>query len=248
MIKGLEKLVEKDYPGRLIIIGSDRTGKSTIVLYAITGRSPSSQSRKIEYSDHKFFVKPTDESILKTGNVDLLIYPAIFLSEGIVVSNGKQTDDIQAASKVVGDAAQILKMSMEKWEYEPDAPTYTPRISGCVLSPENAALSIIKRSEDGSAERKYFEIPLLHGQGKMISTYSGENKDPLPSFGNYPEDVSLDCSSAEDMAEAAYEAMKPKGDTSGDFRVAVACVYCDIVDSSQYTYSIINRSERDKTK
>lgn len=246
MTKGLEKLIEKDYPGRLIIIGADRTGKSFIVLYAITGRSPSSQARKIEYSGHKFLVKPTDESILNTGNVDLLIYPAILLSEGIVVSNGKQTDDIQAASLDAGNAVQILKMSLAKWDYEPDAPTFTPRISAYILPSKSAAFSIIKRSEDGTAQRKYFEIPLLPGQGKMISTYTGENKDPLPSFGNYPEDVSLSCSSAEDMAEAVYEAMKPKGEKCGDFRVAVVCVYCDIFDSSHYTFSIINRSERDK--
>ena len=246
MTKGLEKLVEKEYPGRLIIIGVDETGKNIIVLYAITGRSPSSQARKIEYSDHKFLVKPTDESILKTGNVDLLIYPAILLSKGIVVSNGKQTDDILAASQDAGNAVQILKTSLERWEYEPDAPTFTPRISASILPPTNAAFNIIKRSENGTAQRKYFEIPLVSGQGKMISTYTGENKDPLPSFGNSPEDVSLVCSSAEDMAEAVYEAMKPKGETYEDFRVAVACVYCDLSNSRQYTYSIINRSERDK--
>lgn len=245
MTKGLEKLIEKDYPGRLIIIGADRTGKSLIVLYAITGRSPSSQARKIEYSDHKFLVKPTDESILKTGNVDLLIYPAILLSEGIVVSNGKQTDDIQAASLKSGNAAHILEMSLAKWEYEPDAPTFTPRISAYVLPLKSAAFSIIKRAEDNTSQHKYFEIPLLPGQGKMISTYAGENKDPLPSFMNDPEDVSLSCSTAEDMAEAVYEAMKPKKKADKDFRVAVACVYRDAVDSSQTTFSIINRSEGD---
>jgi len=222
MTKGLEKLIEKDYPGRLIIIGADRTGKNVIVLYAITGRSPSSQARKIEYSDHKFLVKPTDESILKT-----------------------ETDDIQAASLKSGNAAHVLEMSLAKWEYEPDAPTFTPRISAYILPLKSAAFSIIRRSEDGAAQRKYFEISLLPGRGKMISTYTGENKDPLPSFMNYPEDVSLSCSSAEDMAEAVYEAMKPKKKADKDFRVAVACVYRDAVDSSQTTFSIINRSERD---
>ncbi|MFC2161505.1 IMP cyclohydrolase [Acidobacteriota bacterium] len=245
MTKGLEKLVEKEYPGRLIIIGSDKTGKRFIVLYAITGRSPSSQARKIEYSDQKFLVKPTDESIIKTGNIDLLIYPAVILSRGLVVSNGKQTDDIQAASHDAGNAAQILRNSLAKWEYEPDAPTFTPRISGCVLSPKNAALSIIKRSETGQALHEYFEIPFAPGQGKMISTYTGKNKDPLPSFRSSPEDVSLFCSSAEDMAESVYAAMKPKEEAQGDFRVAVACVYRDVVDSSHFTFSIINRIERD---
>ena len=125
MTKGLEKLQEMDYPGRLIIVGADTTGNNVIVLYAITGRSPSSQARKIVYSNHKFLVKPTDESILKTGNVDLLIYPAILFSEGLVVSNGKQTDSIESASHNVGDASHILNLSLEKWDYEPDAPTFS---------------------------------------------------------------------------------------------------------------------------
>ena len=63
MTKELEPLIEKDYPGRVIIIGSDKTGKNVVVLYAITGRSPSSQARKIEFSDHKFLVKPTDRDV-----------------------------------------------------------------------------------------------------------------------------------------------------------------------------------------
>lgn len=245
MTKGLEKLIEKDYPGRVIIIGSEKTGRNLVVLYAITGRSPSSQARKIEFSDHKFLVKPTDESILKTGNVDLLIYPAILLSDGISVSNGKQTDDIQAAARGAENAVHVLETSLANWDYEPDVPTFTPRISGCILPSNNAAFSIIKRAEDGSAQREYFEIPLIPGQGKMISTYTGINKDPLPSFIGSPEDVFLTETSAEDMAAAAYEAMKPK-ETHYDFRVAVVCVYGDPMDNKRYTFSIINRIERDK--
>jgi len=245
MTKGLEKLTEKDYPGRVIIIGAEKTGKNVVVLYAIAGRSPSSQARKIEFSDHKFLVKPTDESIVKTGNVDLLIYPAILLSEGIVVSNGKQTDEIQAAARGAVNSVHVLETSLANWDYEPDVPTFTPRISGCILPSNNAALSIIKRAEDGTAQREYFEIPLIPGQGKMISTYTGDNKDPLPSFAGFPEDVFLKEASAEDMAAAVYEAMKPRK-TQSDFRVAVACVYGDPIDNKHYTFSIINRSERDK--
>ncbi len=245
MTKGLEKLIEKDYPGRIIIIGADKTGRSLIVLYAITGRSPSSQARKIEFSDQKFRVKPTDETILKSRNVDLLIYPAILLSEGIVVSNGKQTDDIQAAAQGGGNAVDVLERSLAKWKYEPDAPAYTPRISGCVLPSKNAALSIIKKSGDGRAQHIYYDIPLIPGQGKMISTYTGENKDPLPSFKKSPEDVYLSKSSAEDMAEAVYQALKPNEETQRDFRVAVACVYRDM-NSHNDTLSIINRIDRNK--
>ena len=246
MTKGLEKLTEKEYPGRVIIIGAEKTGEKAVVLYAITGRSPSSQARKIEFSGNEFRVKPTDEAILKTGHIDLLIYTAIHVSEGIVVSNGKQTDDIQAAAQGASNAVQVLKSSQAVWEYEPDAPTFTPRISGCILPSKNAALSILKRAEDGGVQRDYFDIPLLPGQGKMISTYSGKNKDPLPSFTGFPEDVYLEEASAEDMAAAAYKAMGPNTASQGDFRVSVVCVYSDLLDFTNTTFSVLNRIERDK--
>ena len=75
------------YPGRIIIIGKSPAGED-VVMYAITGRSPSSQARMllIDEVEKKIFVKPTDEETLKTGNPDLLVYPAIICGSGIAVS------------------------------------------------------------------------------------------------------------------------------------------------------------------
>ena len=66
------------YPGRIIIIGTAPAGQR-VVLYSITGRSPSSQARRLEIDKQagSIFVKPTDEETLKTGNPDLLVYPAV---------------------------------------------------------------------------------------------------------------------------------------------------------------------------
>ena len=95
MKKNLVNVEEMVYPGRVIIIGKSLSGED-VVMYALTGRSPSSQARMllIDEAEKKIFVKPTDEDTLKTGNPELLVYPAVIYGSGIAVSNGKQTDDV----------------------------------------------------------------------------------------------------------------------------------------------------------
>lgn len=243
MGEDFSSLKNKEYPGRFIIIGKDLPGKNVIIVYAITGRSLSSQARRIEVTAEGAWVMPTDEKILEEGNRDLLIYPAILYGHGIAVSNGKQTSDIRDNLTPERDPVDILSSALKHWEYEPDAPTFTPRISGCVLPGGEAALSIIKRNIDGAPSRCYFKIPLLPGKGKMISTYSGKNRDPLPSFEGEPEAVSLIYSTPRETAEAVDTALRaPKSDQ--DFRVAVVCVFFREQTTSEFNTSVINRAER----
>jgi IMP cyclohydrolase len=242
MSKDFYNLREKEYPGRLIIIGRDLSDKNAIIVYAITGRSPSSQARKIDLTTEGAWVKPTDEKILREGNRDLLIYPAILFGQSLAVSNGKQTKDIKCHLYSGLDPTDILSSALRHWEYEPDTPSFTPRISGCVLSDGRAALSIIKRAEDGSPSKQYFNVLIRPGEGKMISTYSGENKDPLPSFRGEPEDAKLTHDSAEKTAKAVYSALAPQK-RDKDFRVAVVCVFSGEQSKSDFNISVINRSE-----
>jgi IMP cyclohydrolase len=243
MVRGLEALSSRSYPGRIIIIGKDLTDENVVVIYAITGRSSSSQARKIVFEGNHAWVKPTDEDVVKKGDVNLLIYSAITISGGIVVSNGKQTDDISARlgfSKIPQD---VLKDALSSWDYEPDPPTYTPRISGCVLSSNEAALSIIRRAADGSSLRNFYAFPLIPGQGKMIATYAGENKDPLPSFASDPAVVEIQTLTAKETVEGVYTTIGP--DIPGqDFRVAAACVFARDLESDDFMTAVINRHER----
>jgi len=243
MAKGLESLSAKEYPGRVIIIGRDKSGKNEVVIYAITGRSPSSQARKLELEDDAIRAKPTDDETLKKGNIDLLVYPAILFSRGIAVSNGKQTVDIKTRLGQSQNPEVVLALALHKWDYEPDSPIFTPRISGCVLPQKKAALGIIKRAPDGSSMRSIFEIPLIAGKGKMITTYRGENKDPIPTFTGEPIDIEIKEEKADDMAEAVYDALGPEAGKS-DYRVSVACVFSDNVSSDEYKIYIINKYER----
>jgi len=213
------------YPGRLIIVGMNPAGQR-VALYAITGRSPASQARRLVIDDRRdrIIVRPTDETILRTGNPDLLVYPAIICGPGIAVSNGTQTEAVFA--HLSGDARPVaaLETALRDWHYEPDEPNFTPRISGCIT--RGAALSIIKRGPDGGSVRHFFEVPLLQGAGKMIATYTGENRNPLPSFVGEPQDVALPWATPEEAARALYQALEPPAG-GVDFRVAVAAVFSD---------------------
>ncbi len=238
MEKNLENIVNMVYPGRVIIIGKTPAGDD-VVMYAITGRSPSSQARKLEINeaDKKIFVKPTDEETLKTGNPDLLVYPAIICKNGIAVSNGKQTEDVFNCLETGKNPAQVLIDSLEKWEYEPDDPNFTPRISGCIT--DGAALSVLKRADDGSVIRNTFKIPMISGKGKMISTYTGVNQNPLPSFAGEPQDVDISWTSPEEAVSAFYEALGP-ADGEPDFRVTAAVAFLDAAGT--ITMKVKNRN------
>ena len=243
MAKSLKSLTAKEYPGRIIIIGRDITGKNEVVIYAVTGRSPSSQARKMELKDDAILVKPTDEETLKKGKVDLLVYPAVLFSSGIAVSNGKQTTDIKNHLGQSQNPAEVLEQALDKWDYEPDEPIFTPRISGCVLPQKKAALSIIKRAQDGFSIRDIFEIRLNTGKGKMISTYEGVDQKIPPAFSGEPLDIEIKEKTADDMAAAVYEALGPSPGQK-DYRVSVVCVFSSDLKLEEYEIFIINRHER----
>lgn len=241
-----DALRNKEYPGRIIILGQNPSGNS-VAVYAITGRSSSSLARKIEQEENILWVRADDEKIVQKGNKDLLCYPAIFMRQGIAVSNGKQTSDIQRYMGRAKSAIGVLTSALQRWEYESDEPTCTPRISGCILPSNEAALSIIKKAKNGSSIRCFFEVPMIKGKGKLISTYEGPNTDPLPSFKGEPMDVDIQGKTAKGIAEAVYNALRPQK-SGKDFRVAVACVVSPDLESDIHKLILINRREREGRK
>lgn len=243
MRKAFENLATMDYPGRVIIIGKDKKEENNIVVYAITARSASSQARKLVAENGAVWTKPIEEIVLESSDKDLLIYPAIYIHQGIAVSNGKQTEDIKKHLTFSRYSSEILLTSLKNWDYEHDPPHFTPRISGCTLPSKNASLSIIKKASDSSSLRYIYEIPLIGGWGKMIATYQGENKDPLPAFSGEPLDIEFEGKSSEEVAEEVYQALAPKIQEK-DYRVAVACVFSKNLFADEFDCTIINRHER----
>jgi len=239
--KGL--LATLEYPGRFIVMGEVAGGGKAAIVYAITGRSPSSQARKLAHRDGGVWVQPTDEDVLKKGNVDLLVYPALLFGQaGIAVSNGKQTADIRDGLASGAGPITVLSKALAAWDYEPDAPIFTPRISGCFVRGA-AGLNVVRRGESGEPLRSYFEVPFREGEGRLISTYAGPNSDPLPAFEGEPRRVGLAGKTARETAEAVYGDLAPAAGKN-DFRVAVACVFVSLSDPGRIELHIINRHER----
>ncbi len=265
-MKGLENIAKMEYPGRGIVIGLHPNGLNEIIVYFVTGRSPSSQAREIvKNKDIKGFAlktNPTDPEALKKGNEALLIYNCIRVAgpkgeHAFVVSNGAQTDLIHKAYEgmtlqhvpphsleaLAGAFARPYEVGLiDVTRYEPDEPNFTPRISG-IITPEGAALHIVKQAERGYPEHQIFGVPHIPGKGKLLTTYTGVNVDPLPSFEGELLDVELD-GDPEELAENIYQALNP------DFRVAVATVFYNreedlpIGKDKAYSHHIINRHER----
>jgi IMP cyclohydrolase len=238
-----ENLSDLEYPGRVVALGTDPSGDKAVAVYAITGRSPASQARKLIFREKGIWVEPTDENVLKKGNVDLLVYPAVLIEDaGIAVSNGKQTAAIRDRLREKGRPVPILADALESWDYEPDAPIFTPRIAGCVHE-GRSALALLRRGPEGEPLKSYFEIVPRAGKGRAISTYLGPNRDPLPCFAGEPFRLVFAGRTPGEIAEDVFRALGPRT-PDRDFRVAVACVVFPFARPVDFEYTIINRHER----
>ncbi|HAP32936.1 MAG TPA: inosine monophosphate cyclohydrolase, partial [Lachnospiraceae bacterium] len=113
------------YPGRGIVIGKSTDGKYAVTAYFIMGRSVNSRNRVFVEDGEGIRTQAFDES--KLEDPSLIIYaPVRVLGNDTIVTNGDQTDTIYDNMK----AGQTFEESLRCREFEPDAPNYTPRISG----------------------------------------------------------------------------------------------------------------------
>ena len=185
-----ELLAGNTYPGRGIVIGKTEDGKKAAVAYFIMGRSENSRNRVFKEVDDSVVTEPFDFS--KVEDPSLIIYSAIRKFENkLIVTNGDQTDTIY---NFVSDSG-CFKQALKTREFEPDAPNFTPRISGMLTFKDNDfkyQMSILKSADEkGSACNRYFyEYAPLNGLGHFIHTY---NKDgnPIPTFTGEPERINI---------------------------------------------------------
>ena len=152
------------------------------------GRSVNSRNRIFEENDRGGIrTKAFDES--KMEDPSLIIYNPVLKFEGkTIVTNGDQTDTIY---DFMADGHCYRKALLTR-EFEPDAPNYTPRISGVVKPNGDYVLSILK-SNIGKPQclRYFFEYPAEAGLGHFIHTYKCDG-DPIPSFEGEPTPVVID--------------------------------------------------------
>lgn len=184
-------LSENPYPGRGILLGKSEDKNFAVIAYFIMGRSENSRNRVFEEVGHGLRTKAFDESKLRDPS--LIIYsPVRVMEDCTVVTNGDQTDTICEYLA----AGKSFEQALRTRTFEPDAPNFTPRISGIlrVCNGFQFTLSILK-SGDGSPKttlRQFFDyVDPAAGEGRLIHTYSGDG-NPLPSFEGEPVRVTLE--------------------------------------------------------
>lgn len=182
----LELLRKNIYPGRGLVIGRSSVEDAWLIIYWIMGRSVGSRNRKFVVDGAIVRTEPVDTR--QMDHPELLIYEAMLELPNIyLVSNGDQTRTIYDALL----AGSTFFTALEKREREPDAPHYTPRISGMLdlqEYPGTATLSILKANQANSAlTDRFIYRPAKppHGYGIGLTTYQGDG-NPLPSFSGDP--------------------------------------------------------------
>ena len=185
-----ELIRDNSYVGRGIIIGKSKNGKKAVTAYFIMGRSRNSRNRVFVERDGALFTEPFDPS--QVEDPSLIIYAAERNYENnLIVTNGDQTDTIYDGLK----AGKCFKKSLESRSFEPDAPNFTPRISGILTFADKDftyEMSILKSADaEGSACNRYtFSYTAFPGLGHFIHTYVGDGS-PLPTFQGEPERVAI---------------------------------------------------------
>ena len=237
-----EILRENEYPGRGIVMGMDESGRYGVIAYFIMGRSANSRNRVfVEEEDGSLLTRPFDES--KVEDPSLIIYAPVRVldmagEETFVVTNGDQTDTVRDFL----EAGKTFEEALRTRTFEPDAPNWTPRISGLMTVGENGLrykLSILKSAEGDpeSVQRFFYEYDQPRpGIAHFIHTYRC-NGSPIPSFEGDPEPVRIHG----DVSEMAWDIYHHLNE---DNKVSLYCCFVDL-ETGDFDTCILNKNEED---
>ncbi len=222
-------LSSNPYPGRGIVLGTSPDGLKSVAAYFIMGRSENSRNRVFVPTPDGIRTQAHDPN--KMTNPELIIYhPVREIENYLIVTNGDQTDTIRDAIKNLDlkkqdqDQNQVkiaFQSALDTRTFEPDAPNYTPRISGLLFPDGGFSLSILK-SYDG-----------MPGEGRFLHTYQKDG-NPLPSFEGEPVRVSLDAPNAEILANTIWDVMDEGN------KISLYVRYTDI-QSGSYQTVLLNK-------
>ncbi len=231
-----ERIVGNPYVGRGIVIGKSADGAKACTAYFIMGRSANSRNRVFSKEDGVLYTKPFDAS--KVEDPSLIIYAAVReYNNRLIVTNGDQTDTIYEGLK----AGKSFTDSLATRCFEPDAPNYTPRISGMLTFDAgdfSYKMSILKSADEkGTACNRYtFFYEPLAGTGHFIHTYVTDG-DPLPTFTGEPERVSVP-DDIDAFAAQLWEAL------DADNKISLYVRYTDLADG-QIQERVFNKHKGD---
>ena len=237
MISLAQELQENSYPGRGIVLGRSEDGTKAVAAYFIMGRSENSRNRIFVEEGEGIRTQAFDPS--KLTDPSLIIYaPVRVLDNKTIVTNGDQTDTIYEGM----EKGLTFEQSLRSREFEPDAPNYTPRISG-VMEIENGtysySLSILKSNNgDPSCCNRYtfsYENSAA-GEGHFIHTYMHDG-NPLPSFEGEPKLAAIP-NDMEKFTNMLWNNLNP------DNKVSLFVRYIDIA-TGRYETVIKNKNQED---
>ena len=229
------ELSNNTYPGRGIVIGKSKDGKKAVTAYFIMGRSNNSRNRVFVEDGEGIRTQAFDSSKLEDSS--LIIYaPVKVLGNKTIITNGDQTDTIYEGM----DKQLTFEQSLRSRKFEPDAPNYTPRISGIMHIENNKynyAMSILKSNNGNpnSCNRYTFayENP-IEGQGHFIHTYMHDG-EILPSFEGEPKLVDID-GDIDEFTNMIWSNLNE------DNKVSLFVRFIDI-KSGEYETRIINKNK-----
>ena len=227
-------LKDNEYAGRGIVIGTSPDRKNAVCAYFIMGRSENSRNRVFVKTGETLKTEPFD--ISKVSDPSLIIYNAVRKTENsLIVTNGDQTDTVYNLMS----EGKSFKEALETREFEPDAPNFTPRISGILYFENgfNYEMSILKSIDENGSDccRYTYSYPSVAGLGHFIHTYNC-NGDPLPTFTGEPRRVNI----KDDIEEFAGEIWES---LNADNKISLYVRYTDI-ETGKYTDKIINKNGR----
>ncbi|WP_125140526.1 IMP cyclohydrolase [Clostridium transplantifaecale] len=235
MLSIAEELKNNSYPGRGIIIGRSADGTKAVTAYFIMGRSENSRNRVFVEDGDGIRTQAFDPS--KLTDPSLIIYaPVRVLGNKTIVTNGDQTDTIYDGM----DIQLTFEQSLRCRDFEPDAPNYTPRISGIMHiedSGYNYAMSILKSDNgrpDSCLRFTYAYQNPIPGEGHFIHTYM-QDGNPLPSFEGEPKRISIP-DDIDEFADLLWENLNP------DNKVSLFVRYIDI-ETRKTCSKIINKNQ-----
>ncbi len=230
-----KELAGNSYPGRGIVIGRSPNGKYAVAAYFIMGRSTNSRNRIFVEDGAGIRTQAFDPA--KLEDPSLVIYaPVRVLGNKTIVTNGDQTDTIYELM----DRQQTFEQALRTRTFEPDAPNYTPRISG-IMHVENGgynyAMSILKSDNGDPASCRRFTFAYenpLPGEGHFIHTYIGDG-DPLPSFEGEPVPIGMD-DDIDAFTRTVWENLNEEN------KVSLFVRYIEIA-SGKYETRIVNKNQ-----
>lgn len=234
-INTIDELIKgNSYVGRGIIIGKTPDGKKAVSAYFIMGRSANSRNRIFVERDDAVFTEPFDSS--KVEDPSLIIYAAVREYENkLIVTNGDQTDTIYDFIK----DGKCFNSALQTREFEPDAPNFTPRISGMLTFEDNDftyKMSILKSADAlGSAcNRYFFSYKPIAGLGHFIHTYVCDG-NPIPTFQGEPERIATS-DDIEEFTNALWDAL------DADNKISLYVRYTDLA-SGDTESMLINKNK-----